>query len=283
MRYRLGLCGFTVSGPGGHDWRALGRLGPRRFEISMLGPDEDLEAVLGALRPAAFGVHWPLRAGDGVGLRLLGCDRPAFSAALERIGGAMAGTGAAYVLVHLSQRGEPWPDASELSARLAALSDLARGLGMEIVLEPKEAVGASDGLAAFASRVAALPQGLALCLDTNDWRSARRHLPPDAVPRVGAAYLHLHAMHLRPDGSGLYLHAAPWVDPGPVPGWPEIVQPDAVELACLADRARPVTVNLEVDPRYRPRMPDCLEAVRAQLRAAGWEEEPEPPSGAARI
>lgn len=279
VRYRLGVCGLAVSGPARHDWAALGGLGPRRFEIGMLDSGEDLPAALAALRPTAFGVHWPLRAEDGHDMRLLEGDRAAFTGALRAIERRMAGTGAAYVLVHLSQRGEAWPEASELEARLHGLADLAHALGMEVVLEPKEAVGAPDGLAAFASRVGALPAGLAFCLDCNDWCSARRHLPPGAVPRVGAAHVHLHAMHLRPDGSGLYLHAPPWVDPGPVPGWPDMIQPDADELARLADGTRPVAINLEVDPRYLARMPDCLAAVRAHLRAAGWREEAEPAPG----
>jgi len=243
-------------------------------ELNQLGPGEDLAGFLRAVRPSLFGVHWPLCPGDPRDLRLLGSDRAGFEEALARLGRRMAGTGAAYVLVHFPERGEPWPGQAEVGERVWALGALARELGMDVVLEPKEPVAEPGGLAAFASSGLRLPPGVAFCLDTNDWRNACRHLPPATAPAVPATHFHLHAMHLRPDGSGLYLHAPPWVDPGPDPGWPELLQPDPAELARLAGPASPVAVNVEVDPRYATRMLACLEAVRGRLAAAGWLEEP---------
>jgi sugar phosphate isomerase/epimerase len=274
VRYRLGVSAFVEDGPAGHDWDALASLGVRHFELSMLRAGEPLPRVLGRLRPASFGVHWPLLAEDGMATRLLDTREAAFAAHLEAMRRRLRGSGAAYVLVHFSQREERWPESSEISRRLEALAALAAELGIEVVLEPKESVGRPDGLASFARRAPHLPAGVSLCLDTNDWISAARHLPePMALLGARAAYFHLHAMHLRPDGSGLYLHAPPWVEPGPDPAWPEVLQPDPAEMEALAVPGRAATVQVEVHPRYRARMAQALDAVRRRLAAAGWIEE----------
>lgn len=286
MRYRLGVSAFVADrrllDPGhgqGHDWAVLRGLGVEHCELSMLGADESLPSALALLQPASFGVHWPLLAADGLDLQLLASTPAQFAAGLELIRRRLQGTGAAYVLLHFGQRGERWPAQAELAGRLGALADLGRGLGLEIVLEPKQSLAQPDGLVEFAARVPALPAGVSLCLDTNDWHTAvHRHGCPRGRLAGRAAHFHLHAMHLRPDGSGLYLHAPPWCDQGEDPPWPELRQPDAGELGELADPGRVVRVQLELHPRYLGRAAAAVVAARERLGAQGWVEQGGAPS-----
>ena len=271
--YRLGISAFVGEGEAGHDWDALSRLPVRHFEIGTLHGSEVLHDATGALRPLSFGVHWPLYASDGQAYELLASPPGTFAALLSRMRDRVAGTGARYLLVHLAQRREVWPEDEVVTDRLRQLAALAAELAVEVVLEPKESVARGDGLSGYVTRAPRLPAGLAMCLDTNDWASARRHLGrgPDCLAGR-AAYFHLHAMHVRPDGGGLYLHAPPWVGPGGDPPWPDVKQPEGSDLDVMAERGRPVTVQIEVHPRYRARMPGAIAAVRSQLAGLGWRE-----------
>ncbi len=273
VTYRLGVSAFVVDGPAGHDWNALAPLSVRHYELSALHGPADLQQAVAALRPASFGIHWPLHAADGLAYACLSSTADAFANFLERIRDRVTGTGASYVLVHLAQRGEVWPDDGVVAARLWALHVLAAELGVEVVLEPKESIAQGDGLSGYVERVRQLPPGLALCLDTNDWASARRHLArgPDCLAGR-AAYFHLHAMHVRPDSGRLYLHAPPWVPPGGDPDWPELHHPDPADLDVFAARDRTVTVQIEVHPRYGAQMPNAVTAVRERLAGLGWRE-----------
>ncbi len=282
VSYRLGVSAFVAESATGHDWAALARLPVRHFEIGALQDREALDAAAAVLHPASMGIHWPLYRADGGAYHLLAAEPSEFAELMGRIRQRLAGSGAAYLLMHLGQRGEPWPDADRVHERLAGLAALGRDLGLELVLEPKESVAQGDGLSGFVGRVSALPPGTALCVDTNDWASARRHLGRGVDCLAGRAqYFHLHAMHVRPDSGGLYLHAPPWVPPGADPAWPEVAQPSPEELDRMADRARAVAVQVEVHPRYLARMPEALAAVRATLAGMGWREaDPEPVSAA---
>ena len=279
VRYRLGVSGFVAERGNRHDWAWLAAFPVRHFELSTLYAGEELAEALGRLRPASFGVHWPLRApsAPAAGLAeplLLQSSRAAFHSELQAIHAALRGSGAAYVLVHFPQRGEAWPDPPELEARLELLAGLATELGLEVLLEPKERLIAPGGLSGFVQRVPLLPPGVALCLDTSDWRTAAHHLGCGPEPLAGrAAAFHLHSMHVRPESGGHYLHAPPWVEPGPEPAWPEVLQPEPGELQLQAARERVVTVQVELDPRYAARLPDSLRAVRRRLGALGWVEE----------
>lgn len=280
VRYRLGLSAFVGEGASGHAWSDLARLPARHYEIGTLHGADRLPAALEVLRPASFGIHWPLYAADGQDYQLLASPPATFEALLACVRDRVAGSGARYVLVHLGQRREPWPDPLEVRRRLAALADLARGLGVEVILEPKESVAQGDGLSGFVACVPwPLPPGLGLCVDTNDWASARRHLGRGPQCLAGrASHFHLHAMHVRPDTGGLYLHAPPWVGPGGDPPWPEVRQPEAEHLDVMAARGRGVMVHLEVHPRYRARMPEAIAAVRGRLARLGWREADEEPA-----
>gem|GEM_PF-5553915 len=290
-RYRLGLSAFVVDRgvlgrppaglhptapavPSGHDWAALRGFGVRHYELSMLAGADALSRALDALAPASFGIHWPLLAGDGLDLRLLSSTPTEFDRHLEVIRRRVDGCGADYLLVHFGQRGERWTGADEVARRLDALADMGRGLDMEIVLEPKQSLGLRDGLVEFSERVSRLPPGIALCMDVNDWATAvHRHGCPTDRFAGRAAYFHLHAMHVRPDGSGLYLHAPPWIDAGADPPWPDLRQPEPAVLEMLAARGRVLTVQLEVHPRYVGRAGAAVRAARERLSRLGWVEE----------
>lgn len=271
--YRLGVSAFVCDGPAGHDWTALSRLPVRHYEIGTLHGADTLEGTVETLRPGTFGIHWPLRVADGHDYHLLASSPEAFEVLLVRIRDSITATGTRYVLVHLGQRGEPWPDQVTVSRRLTDLAACAADLGVEIVLEPKESVAHGDGLSGFVERLPVLPAGLALCVDSNDWASAGRHLRRGPECLAGrAAYFHIHSLHVRPDSGGLYLHAPPWVAPGDDPPWPELRQPEAADLEVMAERGRAVTVQIEVHPRYRARLPEAIAAVRAHLARLGWRE-----------
>lgn len=254
-------------------WEALHPLPVRQFEISLLRDRAELGVVQHSLQPAAFGVHWPLLMEDPVDVRLLECAESAFRRTLVRMGEVMAGSGAEYLLVHVPQRGERWPAPPVAAARLEALAQLGRTLGMRVVLEPKEGVGGvPDGVCAFAAHVRSLPAGVALCVDVSDWLTAQDNLGRAPALAVSATHFHHHARHVQPDGP-YYRHAPPWVPLPPEPGWTvRNVSPHLLQQLSAGAGPAPVVLCVEVVHRYLPLLPAALRAVRRRMAEMGWVE-----------
>ena len=308
LTYHLAVSGLITHAQWGsrHDWAVLRGMPVRRYEISMLSDASELTEFRTMLRPKAFGVHWPLYATDPRQLNLLQGDEASYTQALTLIAQRLRGTGAAYVLVHFPERGELWPGREIVGARLDALADLARQLGLSIALEPKETIiqaggaaaraasrdagmphpgsatsaaaqyatqaleGRVSGFRAFAERVTVLPDGVTFCLDVSDWQTACDNGNGWKAPTLGASAFHLHARHVQPGGP-FYRHAAPWVELRPEPGW-TVRNVTPADLAALAARGRPVWLCLEIVHHYLDRLPAALTTVRRELARAGWEE-----------